>query len=442
VIFIDDLDRCLPERVVEVFESIKLFLDCERCVFVLGFDRDQVKKAFESKFPDKGEDLGSRYVEKFVQLEFELPPKTRTQVEEFVKAVAPEELKNNEKVLEIISKFIQPNPRKILRWINRVLLIQELFSVADREHTAPQPLYRPETVPVWLFIKSFFPEFARLVEKDQSVLNLAVKRARAEASPEETERLKEVTTDKLLDDFLRSLDQSVITDPRLPEVIFQTTFTITESVSVLQPDSMVEKIDGIQSEEVASFAGELIANSMAKALETAKLIGTRLTRMQNIDEYNANQNRIRFLKYLISNAASLTEKRTLYEIIINILKSLSGQYLWVYTNELKSLLSEPSIHNYALEKGHIDLFVSNLTDAGSWDYAGQFSEVVLLFVTELTQDQTNKIALASLSNMQIYDSFRARPDVTQILKANKDSISSDTWNRLSKERPKSFKLTE
>jgi hypothetical protein len=295
---------------------------------------------------------------------------------------------------------------------------------------------------VWLFIKSFFPEFARLVEKDQSVLNLAVKRARAEASPEETERLKEVTTDKLLDDFLRSLDQSVITDPRLPEVIFQTTFTITESVSVLQPDSMVEKIDGIQSEEVASFAGELIANSMAKALETAKLIGTRLTRMQNIDEYNANQNRIRFLKYLISNAASLTEKRTLYEIIINILKSLSGQYLWVYTNELKSLLSEPSIHNYALEKGHIDLFVSNLTDAGSWDYAGQFSEVVLLFVTELTQDQTNKIALASLSNMQIYDSFRARPDVTQILKANKDSISSDTWNRLSKERPKSFKLTE
>ncbi|MEA3349445.1 MAG: P-loop NTPase fold protein, partial [Chloroflexota bacterium] len=38
VVFVDDLDRCLPEKAVEVLEAIKLFLDVPGCVFVLGLD--------------------------------------------------------------------------------------------------------------------------------------------------------------------------------------------------------------------------------------------------------------------------------------------------------------------------------------------------------------------------------------------------------------------
>src|SRR5688572_14349784 len=36
VVFVDDLDRCLPEKAVEVLEAIKLFVDVPGCVFVLG----------------------------------------------------------------------------------------------------------------------------------------------------------------------------------------------------------------------------------------------------------------------------------------------------------------------------------------------------------------------------------------------------------------------
>ena len=50
VIFIDDLDRCLPEQCVEVFESIKLFLNSKNCVFVVGINKEQIRKAFEIKF--------------------------------------------------------------------------------------------------------------------------------------------------------------------------------------------------------------------------------------------------------------------------------------------------------------------------------------------------------------------------------------------------------
>ena len=36
VIFVDDLDRCSPGNVVEVFEAIRLYLDAPGFVFVIG----------------------------------------------------------------------------------------------------------------------------------------------------------------------------------------------------------------------------------------------------------------------------------------------------------------------------------------------------------------------------------------------------------------------
>ena len=38
VVFVDDLDRLQPEKAVEVLEVMKVFLDCEKCVFVLAVD--------------------------------------------------------------------------------------------------------------------------------------------------------------------------------------------------------------------------------------------------------------------------------------------------------------------------------------------------------------------------------------------------------------------
>ena len=44
-LFIDDLDRCLPEAAVSTREAIKLFLDFRGCVFIIGRARRAVEKA-------------------------------------------------------------------------------------------------------------------------------------------------------------------------------------------------------------------------------------------------------------------------------------------------------------------------------------------------------------------------------------------------------------
>lgn len=77
VVFIDDLDRCLPNTVVETFEAIRLFLNTPRTAFVIAAHRQIAEAAVDAAFPDYGKvsgpGLGHEYLEKMLQLQLEVP---------------------------------------------------------------------------------------------------------------------------------------------------------------------------------------------------------------------------------------------------------------------------------------------------------------------------------------------------------------------------------
>jgi predicted KAP-like P-loop ATPase len=74
VIFIDDLDRLVPEKAVELLETMKLFLDIPGCVFVLAIDYNVVVKGLETKFGvSVDEAKGKSFFDKIIQLPFNLP---------------------------------------------------------------------------------------------------------------------------------------------------------------------------------------------------------------------------------------------------------------------------------------------------------------------------------------------------------------------------------
>lgn len=52
VIIVDDLDRCAPEAVCRLLESIKIHLDLPSCFFVLGLNRRHVETSLTSKLAD------------------------------------------------------------------------------------------------------------------------------------------------------------------------------------------------------------------------------------------------------------------------------------------------------------------------------------------------------------------------------------------------------
>jgi formylglycine-generating enzyme required for sulfatase activity len=142
VVFIDDLDRCLPEKAISVLEAIKLFIDAPGCVYVIGTDRDVIEQGIRVKYKDffVGEATatpitGDSYLEKIVQIPFHLPPLQETRIEDFIaqydESVPPD-------CAAIFAAGMQPNPRKVKRIINVFRLLRKLAEVRVKEKEIDQ----------------------------------------------------------------------------------------------------------------------------------------------------------------------------------------------------------------------------------------------------------------------------------------------------------------
>lgn len=88
VVFIDDLDRCLPETVVDTFEAIRLFLNTPKTAYVLALNQNVVESAIDSRYPElkkpDGAGIGRDYLEKMLQLKIAIPPLAEPEAETYV----------------------------------------------------------------------------------------------------------------------------------------------------------------------------------------------------------------------------------------------------------------------------------------------------------------------------------------------------------------------
>lgn len=87
VVFVDDLDRCLDETIIFVFEAIRLFLQAASTAFVLAANREIVQAAINRRYPASREGdpaLGKDYLEKIVQVEVNVPLLTEAEAETYL----------------------------------------------------------------------------------------------------------------------------------------------------------------------------------------------------------------------------------------------------------------------------------------------------------------------------------------------------------------------
>jgi hypothetical protein len=186
VVFIDDLDRCLPSSALTVLESMKLFFDFQGFIFVVGLDQDVIQRAIEVKYgvpsdrvvvvaPDRGrlgengevpgalagssaalgggqegplagtdgaaereaKKLGSEYVKKIFQVPFTLPRIPSTEVGPFFTALINRAKLPHEQLtdlrahvrphLRFLSADAPVNPREVKRLINAYTLQMKLL---------------------------------------------------------------------------------------------------------------------------------------------------------------------------------------------------------------------------------------------------------------------------------------------------------------------------
>ena len=82
IIFIDDLDRCLPDTVVKMIENIKHFLSVKNCTFIIGVDDYVLNNIISNKY--KSVIDGAEYLEKIINFSFHIPSKEKTNLKKYV----------------------------------------------------------------------------------------------------------------------------------------------------------------------------------------------------------------------------------------------------------------------------------------------------------------------------------------------------------------------
>jgi len=78
VVLIDDLDRCLPKTAIETLEAIRLFLFGPQTAFIIAADEAMIEYAVRQHFPDLPSVSGPTsyaryYLEKLIQVPFRIP---------------------------------------------------------------------------------------------------------------------------------------------------------------------------------------------------------------------------------------------------------------------------------------------------------------------------------------------------------------------------------
>jgi len=122
ILFIDDLDRCVPTKIVGLLEAIKLFLDLKHSVLFLAIDREIVQRGIQAYYKDlnvEGSEIATLttdYLDKMIQLPFYLHPLGPTQIQAYLTSVS--EAKDVQEQAGMFSTCLQPNPRKIKRVVN------------------------------------------------------------------------------------------------------------------------------------------------------------------------------------------------------------------------------------------------------------------------------------------------------------------------------------
>jgi len=147
VVFIDDLDRCTPERALRLLQSVRLVLSQPGFLYVLALDRDPVVHhlacEYEKLKMPNPEECARNYLDKMIQLPLWIPPHAARFPEFIDKLLGREELSHHVAVREALDELrdvlqagTDANPRAVVRLVNSLIADRRIWMSRDVDVTA------------------------------------------------------------------------------------------------------------------------------------------------------------------------------------------------------------------------------------------------------------------------------------------------------------------
>ncbi|MFB2918877.1 MULTISPECIES: KAP family P-loop NTPase fold protein [Aerosakkonema] len=210
IVFIDDLDRCLPENALAVLESLKLYLSQVNCIFFIGLDKRVIEQAVSQRYKDI-KITGKEYIEKIIRLNFFLPDKDPKEVGKIFERVpmiignydiqgqpTQKEKEEVEKLWNMILAATQANLRKVEQFIIAFELIEKIVEGINKKINpaqASEKIKWKENYPMLakvLLIQMNFPDFYDALEKNHTLMEQIQKIYNLNNNGDEDAKLKAV----------------------------------------------------------------------------------------------------------------------------------------------------------------------------------------------------------------------------------------------------------
>lgn len=315
IIFIDDLDRCPEDKVIEALETIKTYLDVKTCIFVIACADDVIRRVVEAKRIELCKEGDSAdYLNKFFSYTIRIPPFIHQNMRDYAKRIL--EYQNNDllklgntldDVLEIIIHNDVINPRKAISLINN--FSSDLEVVMKREESDSSKLHEGDitsnlpALAVFTVIKTDYPRFYDLLIRDNQLLKyiLEVEEGRA----------------NLLEEYHKRIlaDIYFIQDEKTKSKIFD-----PKHYGDAECEKFVSFIRGI-----AEYIRDLDNFSPFIYLDADKSsYGLKTEQLRNLCDY-VRKEQVDKVKEMLNELKGLEEKKNHFEkisdILIDILKS-------------------------------------------------------------------------------------------------------------------------
>ncbi|MFL0533160.1 P-loop NTPase fold protein [Bacillus bombysepticus] len=136
IIFIDELDRCNPDTILETLEAIRLFLFTGNTVFIIGADERHISYAVQRKFAEiEGQqiNIGKEYLEKIIQYPIRIPRLSSKEMKFYITCLLLEKDLNDQEFKKIIEFFQEQKTSNFLDFsVSYDLINQEYSDIADK----------------------------------------------------------------------------------------------------------------------------------------------------------------------------------------------------------------------------------------------------------------------------------------------------------------------
>jgi len=145
-VFVDDLDRCMPDVALDLLEAIQVFLGSIDCVFIVAADQELIGQGLKARFKDLVESAqlerdqefyarkGREYFEKIIQFGIPVPEAGPNEGYRFIGAHFPQWAAS----ADLIIAAIAANPRRLKQYVG---LLEYRYGVAT---STPDGVVGPE----------------------------------------------------------------------------------------------------------------------------------------------------------------------------------------------------------------------------------------------------------------------------------------------------------